>query len=77
MATTSTARRESRSIRMNEREWSLAEALSTLAGGTVSASAGLRSALQAAVDSAYERGQGDRLEQLADSIQAERSAGGQ
>lgn len=69
--------RESRSIRMNEHEWSLAEALSALSGGTVSAGAGLRTALQSAVDQAYRQGRGERLEAMADRIRAQRAAGGQ
>jgi hypothetical protein len=74
MATIKRARRESRSVRLSEREWATAEAIAYLELET-GAGHGLRTALRMSVDRIRRQGNGAELERLTDLFLAQRSDG--
>lgn len=67
--------RESRSVRLREVEWILAEAISRMGPGRPSAGQGIRDALHREQDRIKRDGQGMRLEALMDQITRERTDG--
>jgi Flp pilus assembly protein TadB len=66
--------RESRSVRLSQDEWDLAEAISLLQLGG-GAGHGLRTALRMAEDQFTEQGRGGELDELLTAVKARREGG--
>lgn len=70
---TRTAARKERSVRLNDYEWNLAEALARLDGERSSAGLGIRTALRTAEAVLRARGRGEELDRLMGVIENERT----